>query len=52
MNRGTPMYNDVTHYQHPEYLKVEPICRNGSYHLKITTNRKKVTCEICKLKIK
>lgn len=52
MDRERPEpYADI-HYQHPSYLKSEPLCRNGSWHLKITSNRKRVTCEMCKLKLK
>lgn len=51
MSRGSPEPNAVTHYQHPSYTKNEPFCRNGSWHLKITGNRKYVTCKVCKLKL-
>ena len=37
----------IVHYQEdPKNYNVK--CRNGSYHVKRTTNIKLVTCELCK----
>jgi len=50
--RGYPDEDDVQHYQHPKYSRSEPLCRNGSYHLKIISIKKLVTCEVCKQEMK
>jgi len=52
MNRGKPWNTSDTHYQHPIINKLEPFCRNGSYHVKITNIKKLTTCEVCKKLIK
>jgi len=38
----------IVHYM-PEHKN--PLCNNGSYHIRYTGNKKKVSCPICKKRL-
>ena len=51
MIRGRPNKGSLIHYQHPKHSRLEALCRNGSYHVKLTSSKKLVTCKSCKKEI-
>lgn len=45
--RGRPDPGDAVHYQHPTMVKIEPLCRDGNFHVFVTNEKRSVTCVPC-----
>lgn len=51
-SRGYPDIGADVHFDHPETVKMEPLCRNGSYHIKVTRDKSQVTCKACRKRLR
>jgi len=49
--RGKPNSDALIHAPYILKGRSEPLCRNGSYHIKLAHHHTEVTCEVCKQKL-